>query len=69
MTIDMTPEQVRSAELLLRSRPYWSKSRQQRMMKDTGGRRFRYIPYTAKHGWWPGTYSLWRLEMTEWVTN
>jgi len=65
----MTPEQIRSAELLKHTRLYGTKTWQQYMTKNTGGRRFRYLRYTAKHGWWSGDTSLWRLEITEWVTN
>ena len=67
----MTPELEFSITLLTApSKPHgnakwWREIR----MADTGGRRFRYLRYTAKHGWLDRPYNPWRMTMPEWVVN
>lgn len=62
MVRTMTPEQNHSAELL-RSRPYGGKALATRMAKDTGGRRFRYLHFTARHGWHRSEHTPWRVHL------
>mgnify|MGYP001557776805 CR=1 FL=1 len=65
----MTTTQARSTALLQHTRLYGGKLWASMRRKDTGGRRYRYLRHTAKHGW-KGEHVPWAVtRMPEWRLN